>query len=210
MNTKRGILIILGSVAVWGVAIYFLRPYLPDGEIAFFTFLVGVWASVVIAAWFWGVEEPPMTWAQVGLLWSWCALLAVYYMWTPLPVEQDLPRTMSVLPWRFNGNQVLAAALAVAFAVWTVLAHRFYEGFERRFWRGLGLTYVGLAVLDGFFFGRIHPIWPIGVFLATVGFLGPDLPWLVKTLLGRRRRRDVFGSARFEDDRGAAGKGGLQ
>jgi hypothetical protein len=209
MNTRRGILIFLGSMAVWGVAIYFLRPYLPDGEIAFFTFLAGLVATAIIAEGFWRVEQPPMTGPQGVLLGTWCALLAVYLMWTPLPVEEDLPRTMSVLPWRFNANQLLAAALAVAFAVWTVLVHCFHEGFERRFWRGLGLTYVGLAVLDGFFFGRIHPIWPIGLLLFTAGFLGPDLPWLMKRLL-RRRQRDVFGSARFEEDRGAAGKGGLQ
>jgi hypothetical protein len=209
MNTRRGFLILLGSMAISGVATYFLRPYLPDEEVALFTFLAACAASAIVAEGFWRVEQPPMTGPQGVLLGTWWALLAVYLMWTPLPVEQDLPRTMSVLPWRFYANQLLAAALAVAFAVWTVLVHRFYEGLERRVFRGLGLTYVGLAVLDGFFFGRIHPIWPIGLLLFTAGFLGPDLPWMLKSLL-RRRRRDVFGSARFEEDRGAAGKGGLQ
>jgi hypothetical protein len=199
----------LSAIAISGVAVWCLQPWLPDGEITFFAFIAGLAATAFILDWFWPVDEPPMTWAQVALLWTFHGLLVIGLMWTPLPVEEDLPRTMSVLPWRFNANQLLAAALAVAFAVWTVLVHCFHEGFERRFWRGLGLTYVGLAVLDGFFFGRVHPIWPIGLLLFTAGFLGPDLPWLLKSLL-RRRRREVFGSARFEDDRGAAGKGGLQ
>jgi drug/metabolite transporter (DMT)-like permease len=90
MNTRRGILIFLGSMAVWGVAIYFLRPYLPDGEIAFFTFLAGLVATAIIAERFWRVEEPPMTWPQIGLFWTLMGMLALFLMWTPLPADEDL------------------------------------------------------------------------------------------------------------------------
>jgi hypothetical protein len=204
MKTRRGIAILFGSMAVWGIAAWLLRPHLPDAEAAYLMFLTGTVTTGLILETVWRVDEPDTTIAQVVMVGAMMALLALALMWTPLPADQDFPRLMSVLPWRFNGGKALGALLAAAFVIWSILAGHLFEGFERRYWLAIGLNNAGLAVLDTFFFGHINPVWPIGLLLTVMGFFGPELPWLV-----RCRPRDVFGSARFEDDQRAARKAGL-
>ena len=205
MKTRRGIAILFGSMTVWGVAAWLLRPHLPDAEMAFSLYLAGTVMTCLIVETVWRVDEPDPTPAQVTMVGAFIGLLVVALMWTPLPVDQDFPRLMSVMPWRFHGDKVIGTALAAAFVVLTVLASRLFDGFERRYWLAIGFNNAGLVVLDTYLFGQIHPMWPIGLLLTLMGFFGPDVPWLV-----RRRPRDVFGSARFEDDHQAARKAGLE
>jgi hypothetical protein len=204
MKTRRGITIFLGSLSVWGLAAWLLRHHLPDAEAVIFLIASGTVTTGLILETVWRVDEPDPTPAQIVLVGAMMGLTALALMWTPLPADQDFPRLMSVLPWRFNGDKAFGALLAAAFTVWTVLAGRVFEGFERRYWLGIGANATGIAVLDTFFFGHINPVWPIGLLLTVMGFFGPDLQWLVW-----RRPRDVFGSARFEDDKRAARKAGL-
>jgi hypothetical protein len=168
-------------------------------------YLTGTVTSGLILGTVWRVDEPEATRVQIALIGALIGLLTLHSMWTPLPAEQDFPRLMSLLPWRFVGDKAFGTLLAVAFVIWTVLASYAFEGFERRFWLAIGFNNAGLAVLDTYFFGHIHPVWPVGLLLAVLGFFGPEL-----SRLTRRRPRNVFGSARFEDDQGAAKRAGLQ
>jgi hypothetical protein len=134
-------------------------------------------------------------------------LIAVCLMW--LPVEPDMPRLMGVLPWRFEGSPTLGVILLAAVAVWTVVVHRMFSGFEQRYWRTLGvlcLGLVGIGLLPG---GMTQGLRGFVFFiLVAAGLFGPDLPYLLDRMRGWRRS-DVFGRARFEDDRSAAEKAGL-
>jgi hypothetical protein len=205
MKTQRGIAILFGSMAVWGGAAWLLRPHLPDAEIAFSIFIAGTVMSGLILETLLRVDEPESTRAQIVLVAAMMVLLALALMWSPLPAEQDFPRLMSLLPWRFNGDKAFGTLLAVAFVMWSVLANYAFDGFERRYWLAIGFNNAGVAVLDTYFFGHINPVWPLGMLFTAIGFFGPELQWLA-----RRRPRNVFGSARFEDDQRAARKAGLQ
>ena len=205
MKTRRGIVIVFGSMAVWGVAAWLLRPHLPDAEMAYFVWLTGTVSTGLLLEALWHVDEPGPTDSEIAMVWAMTGLIALAMMWTPLPAEHDFPRLMSVLPWRFGGVRVIGAMLAAAFAMWTLLAYHVFAGFERRYWLAAGVNSTGLTILDTFFFGHVHPVWPVGLLLALAGFFGPELQWVV-----RRRPRDVFGSARFEDSQGAARKAGLE
>ena len=205
MKTRRGIAILFGSMAFWGAAAWLLRRHLADQEMAYVMFLTGTVSTGLILEMVFRADEPEPTRTEAAMVWAMMGLLALALMWTPLPADQDFPRLMSVLPWRFDGVRVIGAMLAAAFAMWSLLAYHVFGGFERRYWLAAGVNSAGLAVLDTFFFGHIHPVWPVGLLLALAGFFGPELQWLV-----RRRPRDVFGSAHFEDDQGAARKAGLE
>lgn len=133
-------------------------------------------------------------------------LVALWLMWL---LGEPFPRVLQALPWRFEGNQTLGIFLLVAFTVWIVAAHRVFKGFEQRYWRTLGVLFLGLVVIEGFLPGTQVPMGFVFFILAAAGLVGPDLPRLLAQLRGWRRS-DVFGRARFEDDRSAAERAGLK
>jgi hypothetical protein len=213
MHTRRGWLILLASAAISGGAIYLFRAYLPDQEIAALLVIAGTIIGRDIGERLWPTDEADhFTWSGLAVMAALGVLVVFWLMWVPggLPV----PRTMSVLPWRFEGDRVVGVALLVAFAGWTVLVHFVFEGLNRCFWRALGVAFTGITVIEGFVPGGLGTAVPVGLalfVLGAAGSFGPEFPQLLMRLIrGRWQPSGAYGNARFETDRGAAERAGLK
>lgn len=206
MNTRVGQLLIVSAAALSGSIAFFLRPYLPDTEMALYVFAAGTIFFREIGEWIWPTGEPDATWPEFTLQMILVVLVALWLMWLP---GEPFPRLLEILPWRFDGSRALGFFLLIAFTVWIVAAQRVFTGFEQRYWRTLGVLFLGLVVIEGFLPGTQVPMGLAFCILAAAGLVGPDMPQLLAQMRGWRRR-DVFGRARFEDDRSAAEKAGLK
>lgn len=67
MNTRDGQILIVAAGVLSALISYFLRPYLPDTEMALFVFMSGTIIVREIGEWIWPTGEPDATWPEFTL-----------------------------------------------------------------------------------------------------------------------------------------------